>query len=309
MASDGAAGDQGNRLYRYYEKECIKKGWKKCTFDMGKVRRSVLWKAPRGAWKHGAVITLHGGGGSCTNFGVNIPVGSAMEEFGEMAVSSGFAVFSPDSTDGLVTDSKGRPCGKRWDCIEQAGRENLDLPFLDRLISEKIPGLRPPGSSKAVFMTGISNGGFMTILAATHFPGKLTAFAPVSAGDPYGTYMDMGARPRYERTNAPGVFRDNETGVDISEENAALSDTYPHEKKWPSAPVKNLPPFRQFHHEGDGACDMSCMKKAQKQLIAHGHKDSGPFILKNSGSRSFLKHFWQSEYNKPLIDFFIKCAP
>ena len=59
------------------------------------------------------------------------------------------------------------------------------------------------------------------MLAATHFADEINAFARVSSGDPYGTYMDMETHPLVERKNAPGVFRDNETHKLISRKDAA----------------------------------------------------------------------------------------
>ncbi|MEW6355522.1 MAG: hypothetical protein AB1696_04290 [Planctomycetota bacterium] len=300
--------DRAQALYDYYEKACIEKGWRKVVVKVGDRDRQLMWRGPEGAWKHGAVIAMHGGGGTYSNFGAGLPLGEPMVEFGSLAVEKGFAVFSPDSTDGGATDAEGRSCGKRWDCVAVDGRENIDLPFIETVITQTIPELRPPNSAKHVFITGISNGGFMTVLAATHFPEKITAFAVVSAGDPYGTTMDMGTHPPRERQKAPGVFRDNETHRQVNEERAAVADAYPNEKAWPDRPGARKPPFKQFHHEGDGACDISCMKKAQRQLVAHGYPDDGAFIIGNIGRRSVWKHFWQKQYNEPLIEFFMKCV-
>ena len=301
--------DRIQALYDYHEKECIKKGWKRISVSIRGLERKTLWKGPKQSWKQGAIIALHGGGGTYSNFGSNIPLGKPMVEFGDLALKAGFAIFALESTSGMVTDDEGRSCGKRWDCIAQDNRENIDLPFIDTVIMKVIPKLRPAGSAEAIFITGISNGGFMTILAATHFADKITAFAPVSAGDPYGTYMDMGTHPLFERQNAPGVFRDNETHKLVSQKGAAAARAYPHEKKWPELNTGEKPAFKQFHHQGDGACDISCMKKARYLLVKHEYRDDGPFILEDRGRRTVWKHFWRREYNQSLIEFFTKYAP
>jgi poly(3-hydroxybutyrate) depolymerase len=251
-------------------------------------------------------VALHGGGGHCSNFGAGLDLGKPMEEFSALALREGFALFSLDSTEDGARDAEGRPCGKRWDCVAVEGRPNVDLPFIQAVLDRTIPGLRPEGSSKAVFLAGISNGGFMTILAATHFPDRIAAFAPVAAGDPYGTSMDMGTHPQNERAMAPGVFRDLETGRMIHEPGAAAGETRTREKKWPERNPPAALRFKPFHHCGDGACDFSCMEKARKGLVDHGYVDDGPFILEGDGKRSVWNHFWQAEYNRPLCDFFLR---
>lgn len=298
--------DRIQALYDYHEKACIKKGWQRISITVKGRERKILWKGPKQTWRNGAIFALHGGGGTYSNFGSNILLGKPMVEFSDSAMKEGFAVFSLESTRGLVTDNQGRPCGKRWDCIAMDTRENIDLPFIYAVITKVIPGLRPQGSARDIFMTGISNGGFMTILASTHFADKITAFAVVSGGDPYGTYMDMGTHPRLERRNAPGVFRDNETHKLVSKEGAAAAEAYPHEKKWPDLKILTKPAFKQFHHRGDAACDISCMEKARRLLVEHGYRDDGPFILEDTPRGTVFKHFWKREYNQPLIEFFTK---
>jgi len=298
--------NQAKALYDYYEQESIKTGWQKIVVTVNGLERKILWKGPRKSWKYGAIIVLHGGGGTYSNFGRNIPLGKPMVEFSDLAIKKGFAVVSLESTWDRVLDNQGRSYGKRWDCIARDSRKNMDLPFINRVLTEIIPKLRPADSAQDIFIPGISNGGFMTILAATHFPEKITAFAPVSAGDPYGTYIDLGTHPRLERPNAPGVFRDNETNKLIAEKGAALAKVYAREQNWPEIEVKEKPVFKQFHHQGDSAVDISCMRKAGQLLVKHGYRDDGPFILTDTGKRSIWKHFWQRAYNRPLLEFFIQ---
>jgi hypothetical protein len=302
-------------IYAEMEQQCLDNGWSKLHLDVDGMDRELLWKAPE-KWENGAVIFMHGGGGSDSNICSHLPKsgmfsilseiyrGVPLNDFGELAVEEGFAVFSLDSEYNGVTDSNGLSVGKRWDSLEME-RENIDLPFLEKLLTETIPGMRPEGSSVSIFVTGISNGGFMTILASTHFSDKVTAFAPVSAGDPYGTYFDMATHPKNERKCSPGVWRDIETGLRLDTEGACESDSYPGELEWPA--TNEAIPFKQFHGTGDGACDISCMHKVNKMLVEKGYKDEGAFILE-SEKRSPENHFWQGQYNQPMLDFFKKHA-
>lgn len=293
------------RLFKTYEREALEKGWQRFTMDVEGLERRVLFRSPGQIWKHGAIITLHGGGGTYSNFAANVPVGKPMVDFSEMALKEGFAVISPDSTDGLVMGADGRSAGKRWDCLAKDGK-NMDLPFIERIILELIPKLRPPGSSKSVFLTGISNGGFMTILGATNLSDKITAFAPVSAGDPYGTYLNC--KEGAQRTTAPGIFHDAESGKSISETNSGLSQSYPHEKAWPIAKGGAKPPFKQFHHELDSGVDPSCMQKAGRLLRQNGYPDDGCMLLQGFGKKRLIFHLWRPDYNQPMLDFFKKNA-
>ena len=95
----------------------------------------------------GSIIVLHGGGGHHFQFCVaNAPTVEAQVRFTERALTKGFAVFLLESSD-RVTDGEGRSCGKVWD-DEVRDRPNIDLPFVDEVISSIIPRLRPPGSRK-----------------------------------------------------------------------------------------------------------------------------------------------------------------
>jgi len=311
LASCDAAQDADARkrrvqaLYDYHERASLQKGWQRITTTVNDSKRKLLWKGPTPTWTNGAIIALHGGGGTCSNYSSNIVLGKPMVEFGELAIAEGFAVFSLESTGGLVTDPKGHSAGKRWDCLALADRPNIDLPFIEAVITDVIPRLRPENSAKDMFVTGISNGGFMTILAATHYPDKISAFAPVSAGDPYGTYMQCDINVD-TRPNAPGVFRDLETNRLVSEPDAAKASVCAHERQWPATDNVKNPVFKQFHHQHDGVCDISCMEKAQRLLVQQGYETEGPFILREPARRRIWNHFWMTEYNAPMIEFFKK---
>lgn len=294
------------RLFAYHEKQALASGWQRVTVEVGGEQRQLMWKAPKGQWR-GAIVALHGGGGSYSNFASNIRLGQAMVEFGQQALERGFAVFSLDSGWNLAKDSEGRGFGKRWDCFAREQGNNVDLPFIEKVLDEVIPAKRPAGSGPSLFLTGISNGGYMTILAASHFPNKVVAFAPVSAGDPYGTELDLATEPRWERDTAPGVFRDRASGLKISEVGAGKSDR--NELAWPEPGSVNMPSFKQFHHEGDLIVEVSNMHKANRQLLIHGFKDKGAVVLKAGGRKSLQKHFWMPEYNGPILDFFESMLP
>lgn len=285
-------------LYNNYEKECLQKGWQKVTINVDGLPRRILWKGPEQAWTNGAIIALHGGGGTYSNYCANIELGKPMIDFSELAISQGFAVISLESEDGFLRDTKGYSCGKRWLSME-VDKPNPDLLFIEKVITEVIPGLRPANSAKDIFITGISNGGFMTVLAATHFGDKISAFAPVSAGDPYGTYVDCAEVPLRD---TPGKFIDIETNKPVNEKNACKADSYPHEKQWTI--VGSQTPFKLFYHEGDAVVDTSCKEKVQRLLVEHGYKDEGSFVTKNVGIKRIINHFWREEYNQPLIEFF-----
>jgi hypothetical protein len=306
------------------DENCIKKGWNKEFVNVNGRPRKLFWKAPEGEWNNGAIITLHGGGGYAATYCGESPLSSRLfgqnmnkadVEFTESAISEGFAVFSLDSGYNLATDLEGRGMGKRWDWFAQKSRENIDIPFIEKVIDNTIPSKRPAGSSESVFIEGHSSGSFTALLVSTHLNDKVDAFVLVAGGDPYGMYGDMGyihpTKPM--RKCVPGTVRDNENQDLIDVPNICLSDSYPNELKWPE--TKRSIPFKQFIHEDDGLVDMSCMRKAQEQLIGHGYQDDGPFIVTRSTdpvnpnlkiSQGLDDHLWQEQYTQPMLDFFKK---
>ncbi|MFA6218084.1 MAG: hypothetical protein WDL87_10590 [Candidatus Omnitrophota bacterium] len=292
--------------YASYEERCVANGWQRMVVSVSGIDRKILWKAPPEVWNNGAILVFHGGGGSATNWCSGVPAAKPCIEFSDLALREGFAVFALDSADGIFIDDEGNTCGKRFICTAQRPEENQDLEFIKSVINDIIPSLRSLKSAPDIFIAGISNGGFMTILAATHFDDKITAFVPVSAGDPYGTYIDC-HKDLSIRQAAPGLFYDSQTKLNIGEDNACLAVVYPNEKEWSTASPARKPAFKQFHNEGDAGVDISCMKKAQTLLVGHGYRDDGPFLVKNTGKKRLWKHFWAREYNRPILEFFKKC--
>ncbi len=301
----GSAGEPAapaGPLATVQERQCHDAGWQREVLSVAGLQRLVLWKAPPdGRWRQGAVIVMHGGGGSHTNFCVaNVPLIEPQVRFTAQALAAGFAVFLLDSSD-RVSDQAGRLCGKVWDDEVQT-RASLDLPFIDQVLGSLIPGKRPPGGRPEVFATGLSSGAFMTVRAASRFGDRLTAFAPVSGGDPYGWARDCTPLAG-DRSNVFGVARDLETGRTISEPGACRSPDMAHEKTWDTSPGGAKPAFRQFHHEGDAILDVSCVEKVATQLTARGYPQTPAWRMAGA-QRDTAWHYWLDEYNTPLLAFF-----
>lgn len=286
----------------FQERQCMKNGWQAASLDVAGLERRLLWKAPVGPWAKGAIVVLHGGGGHHFQFCVaNARIVAPQVRFTDMALAQGFAVFLLESTD-QMTDNEGRLCGKAWD-DEARNRPNLDLPFIETVLRKTIPANRPDGSHTAIFMTGLSSGGYMTVRAATHFGDLITAFAPVSSGDPYGWHR-ICEKDLTLRRSVAGAGFDNESGKRITEQDACRSDSYPNEKPWHDSNVQKKPVFRMFHHRYDGINDISCGEKVIAQLKKHGYPSVPAFVLEGDKRRSLGNHLWQDEYNLPLLTFF-----
>ncbi len=282
------------------ERQCAATGWTREVVSAAGLQRLVLWKAPA-VWTRGAIVVMHGGGGSHTNFCVaNVDLIAAQVRFTQMALQQGFAVFLLDSSD-QVSDTGGRVCGKVWD-DEVRARTNIDLPFIEDVLRRLIPAIRPAASPADIFVTGHSSGGYMAVRVASHFAGLVTAFAPVSSGDPYGWFRDCTPRPG-DRSNVAGAGFDNETRREIVAPGACSADSFPNEKPWDGANISPKPAFRQFHHAQDGINDRSCVAKVETQLLARGYPHMTAFTL-DGASRSVDAHYWLDAYNQPVLDFF-----
>lgn len=286
----------------FQERQCVKRGWHAAVLDVEGMQRRVLWKAPPGPWAKGAIVVMHGGGGHHFQFCVaNARIVEPQVRFTELALSQGFAVFLLESSD-RVTDDEGRLCGKVWD-DQVRDRPNLDLQFIGEVIHGFVPNARPAGSAKEIFLTGLSSGGYMTLRAATHFASAVTAFAPISSGDPYGWHR-VCEKGLTARTTVHGAGFDNETGKQIIEPGSCRSDSRAHEKPWDEAGAAQKPAFRVFHHRYDGVNDLSCTDKAVALLRESGYPEVPGFLLEGDKRRSVGNHLWQDEYNAPLLAFF-----
>lgn len=297
----GSDGAMAEPMPTMQEEQCRALGWQRLVVRAEGLPRLALWKAPAGAWTRGAIVVMHGGGGSHTNFCVaNVALIAPQVGFSEQALAQGFAVFLLDSSDQVI-DNESRVCGKVWD-DEVRGRSNLDLPFIEQVLATEIPARRPAGSAAATFLTGLSSGGFMTVRAATRFGPLVTAFAPVAGGDPYGWFRDC-TRRAGDRANVAGIGLDNETRRQIVEPGACEAAAYSNEKPWDGVASNPKAPFRVFHHAEDGVLDRSCVEKQRRQLATHGYPETAPFTL-TGGARSTDVHYWQEAYNAPLLAWF-----
>ena len=307
---DAGPGDAGlDAGWTANELGCLDAGWARELVTVDGRARQVWWRAPVGPWTQGAILVLHGGGGRASDFCHGGPLVQPQVEFSALAHARGFAVFALDSTDGVVTDAQGRTCGKRFD-FSVLPRANVDLPFIEHVGQQVVPALRPAGSRPERFLTGLSTGGYMTIRAASTFDDWVTAFAPVSAGDPYGTdtLCDPTLSPR---DSAVGILVDRETRLEITNDGACTSPDggFPNESPWSSTQPSVKPAFRQFHHASDGIVDLTCMWKANATLLANGYRGSAPALVPAVASESALLHLWLRVYNQPLVDFFDAFTP
>lgn len=283
------------------EKTCMSQGWEKANFLIGSLARRVLWKGPS-IWNRGTILVLHGGGGKASDFCVGGPGVQPQIEFANLAVSEGFGVILLESTDGLVTDAQGRACGKRFD-FSVLNRDNIDLPYIQYALTDLVTSIRPAGSSGKLFMTGLSTGGYMTTRAASHFDNLVTAFAPVSAGDPYGTdtVCDPSLSPR---DSAVGILKDRETNLEITDDDACTASTYSNESPWESSNPSQKPIFKTFLHPYDGIVDLSCKSKVRNMLLSKGYTDGGYYSVPSTGPKNVGYHLWLYVYNTQIINFF-----
>lgn len=283
---------------------CESNGWTLARTKVGEQDREFFWKEPLSGWKNGVILIFHGGGGLHYQFcATGHVLVDPQVRFAEKAVQRGFAVFVLDSTD-KVTDREGRLCGKVWD-DEVRNRENLDLPFVHDVMTQSIPQYRPAGSSPSIFLTGVSSGGYMAVRVASEFPDLVTAFAPISSGDPYGWHRVCIPKKNGRKT-VHGAGLDNDTGKEILVRNSCDAGTqYVNEMQWPQRPSQQKPVFKLFHHAKDGVNDLSCNDRVRAQLLAHGFPEEERFLIQG-GWRRFLNHFWKDEYADPILDFFVK---
>ncbi len=306
--SGGSEGDASipDQVPTVQEEQCRAAGWQRLVVRAEGRPRLGLWKASATTWPRGAIVVMHGGGGAHTNFCVaNVALIAPQVRFTDEALAQGFAVFLLDSSD-QVSDDSGRICGKVWD-DEVRARPNLDLSFIEHVLAREIPARRPPGSSAAVFLTGLSSGGFMAVRAATRFAPLVTAFAPVASGDPYGWFRDC-TRRAGDRASVAGIGLDRETRRQIVEPGACDAPAYPNETSWDGEAMGRKPPFRVFHHAEDGILDRSCVEKQRRQLSARGYPETAPFTL-SGGTRSAEVHYWQEAYNTPLLAWLAGFTP
>jgi polyhydroxybutyrate depolymerase len=113
------------------------------------------------------VIVLHGGGGSGTSI-------RNVTKFDAVADANGFVVAYPDGYSNSWNDGNGASDA------EDAGVD--DVAFVSALIDDL--ALRSPIDLRRVYVTGISNGGKMSLRLACQLSGRIAAAAPVAANMP-----------------------------------------------------------------------------------------------------------------------------
>lgn len=139
------------------------------TIEVDGLERSYILNVPRGvAGPAPTVILLHGGGGSARQV-------QNHADFDVLAQREGVVTVYPDGVDNQWNDSR-----------EESGNVSIstadDVGFLRALIGSLIGnGVADP---ERIYMTGISNGGFMTLRMACEAPELIAGAAVVAANLP-----------------------------------------------------------------------------------------------------------------------------
>ena len=120
------------------------------------------------------VIALHGGGGTAKGM-IRLTLG----RFNELADAYGFLVAYPQGLEKSWNDGRNDP-------ISYAHKNNIDdTGFLSKLIETAIQHYK--ADPECIFVTGISNGGFMTFRVSRELAHKVKGVAPVTASIPINT--------------------------------------------------------------------------------------------------------------------------
>lgn len=288
--------------------ECESRGWTKAivetTVGTAIVKRKVLYTGPKQSPWVGTILVMHGGGGNYTNWCAEAVTGFRL--FADVAVLRGFGVVLLDSTD-MITDENDVHCGKVWD-DKKLTRDNYDLPYIENVIVDLAPTIRPANSDTSVYVTGFSSGGFMTTRASSALNHLVTAFAPVGSGSPYGWHRDCSAES--PRLLVAGVGLDNDTGQPITQVGACGTTIYdpdaeyPNERLWDDGGTATKPPFLKVHHFYDAIADFSCHNRVRNQLAANGYSGELFVLIPEGETRAAVHHTFKGEFIAPVLDFF-----
>ncbi len=120
------------------------------TIDVGGVKRTYLLHAPKSDKPLPLVVVLHGAGSNGRQT-------EALTGFNDIADKNAFAVAYPDGLN------------RTWKFVGDS-----DVKFLDALIDAEAK------DPKRVYVTGLSNGAFMTNHYACERPDKVAAIAPIA---------------------------------------------------------------------------------------------------------------------------------
>ena len=136
------------------------------TIDVGgKERNYLTYRASDLHLPAPTVIVLHGGGGDAQRM-------ADYNRFGDFAKEHDILAVYPDAADGFWNDGRN----------DERGAKSDDVGFLEKLIRHLVAqGLADPSR---VYLTGMSNGGMMTLHMACHAPELFAAIAIVAASQP-----------------------------------------------------------------------------------------------------------------------------
>jgi len=148
-------------------------------------RREYILHLPKGHEKQAIlplVIALHGGGGTAKGM-IRLTEG----RFNELADQYKFLVVYPQGLEKSWNDDRDDP-------ISYAHKNDIDdVGFLSALIKMMVEKYK--ADPKRIFVTGISNGGFMSLRASREMAAEVAAVAPVCASIPYSAKQKYLAAP------------------------------------------------------------------------------------------------------------------
>ena len=143
------------------------------TFD-GVKRSYLVFRTPDLHLPAPTVIVLHGGGGDAHRM-------ADYNKFGAFAKEHGILAVYPDAVDKFWNDGR----------KDERGATSDDVGFLETLVRQLVTeGLADPSR---IYLTGMSNGGMMTLHMACRAPGLFAAIAVVAASQPQG--VSCSAKP------------------------------------------------------------------------------------------------------------------
>lgn len=138
-----------------------------------KYKRTFLLHLPKSYTvdkKYPLVIALHGGFGSALNL-------EEQSGLSIMADKENFIVVYPEGVEGRLMTARTWNAG--W-CCGFSSKSNIDdVGFIDKMLDKVIKDY--PVDTNKVYVTGMSNGGFMAYRLACELSDRIAAIAPVAA--------------------------------------------------------------------------------------------------------------------------------
>jgi polyhydroxybutyrate depolymerase len=130
----------------------------------GLQRHYYLYQPPQASLNQPLLIGLHGGKSKADRF-------AETTGFNELANREGFAVAYPEGIDKQWNDGRNTPSLPQQD----------DIAFLRAVVNDVDAKLTKSSKTREVYVTGISNGGFMAQRAACELSDRITAVASVAS--------------------------------------------------------------------------------------------------------------------------------